>query len=369
MVNKFSVIPFLNPHVNKAGFSKLYMQVTINRKVRRYPIELFIIKSQFDDDKKRVKSGEDKNAINRIILRNLNQVNDIYLKLRERNETIDFDNFEALYLNKDRTSFKAIVAAHLKSIGKSSHPSYKTVEREILALFGDNVAINDLDEKAVRKYCDSLTGANNTIWNKHKVLKALINTAIKMKVYKMENPFNNISSKYIQTKRTFLNMDEVNSIEANLEKMSDKTRNVAEIFLFQVYTGLRYSDISTLQKSDIEGNFIVLKTEKTDEIINIPIIDKARIILDKNIKPGLIFSVPTNQKFNDYLKLVQDYARIEKNLTSHVARHTFAVNCIDLGFPLNIISKLMGHKDIKTTEIYAQIMNPVLSSYMERWNN
>lgn len=369
MVNKFSVIPFLNPHVNKAGLSKIYMQVTINRKVRRYPIELFVYKSQFDEIKKRMRSGEDKNAINRIIVRNLNKINEIYLILRERNEIINFENFEALYYNKDRTSFKQIVELHLKNISKASHPSYKTVEREILTLFGDNITINDLDEKAVRKYCDTLTGANNTIWNKHKVLKALINTAIKNKVYKMENPFNNIQSRYIQTKRTFLNMAEVNRIEANLEKMSDKARNIAEIFLFQVYTGLRYSDISTLQKSDIEGNFIVLKTEKTDEIVNIPIIDKARKILDKNIKPGQIFSVPTNQKFNDYLKLVQDYARIEKKLTSHVARHTFAVNCIELGFPINIISKLMGHKDIKTTEIYAQIMNPVLSSYMERWNN
>lgn len=76
----------------------------------------------------------------------------------------------------------------------------------------------------------------------------------------------------------------------------------------------------------------------------------------------------SNQKYNEVLKDIANAAGIKTKLTSHIARHTFAVRSIELGIPIEVISKILGHSDIKTTQIYAKIMNPVLDQWMENWN-
>lgn len=81
-----------------------------------------------------------------------------------------------------------------------------------------------------------------------------------------------------------------------------------------------------------------------------------------------IFDNISNQKYNEYLKLLAEAVGIEKKVTSHVARHTFATHSLELGMPIEIVSKLLGHTDIATTQIYATITNPLLSKYMEKWD-
>jgi integrase len=134
-------------------------------------------------------------------------------------------------------------------------------------------------------------------------------------------------------------------------------------------SGLRYSDLAVLSWLDIESGYITIQSEKTDEIINIPITEKAaRIISLQDKTKRRIFKIPSNQKYNDHLKLVALYCKISKRLTSHVGRHTFATISIELGIPIEIISKILGHQEIKTTKIYTKILNPLLKEYMNKWN-
>ncbi|MCK9255946.1 MAG: tyrosine-type recombinase/integrase [Bacteroidales bacterium] len=369
MVNKISTSVFLNPHINKEGKSKLYIQVLIDRKTKRYPLEIFIYPKDFCRKTKKVK-GADKDRINRIILREINRINDIYLELRELGEPINFETFENKYFDKAQVSLSEIIKLHCEKLPYSRFLRYSTLENKLKALFGDDITINEISLTKIQEFDRSLKGlANNTIWDNHKDLKALINTAIRLGLYKHENPYKNFKTKYVQTMRTFLTADELALIEEKVDTFPDVVKKIANVFLFQCYTGLRYSDVAALKWENIRNNFIIIQTEKTNEIVNIPIVNKAQTILDKQKNSNdKIFSIPSNQKYNHYLKLVALYAGVDKNLTSHVARHTFATISIELGIPIEIISKLLGHKDLSTTKIYAKILNPVLSEYMKKWD-
>lgn len=372
MVNKINYRLFLSKHTNRQGKSKLYIQISILRKVKRYSLDVFINPDDYDKYKMIVSSGPDKDTINRLINREFVKIDEIYLYLRETGQDINITSFENCYFNRDVTKFSKVVDLHCQNIGYSSLKAYLTLKKQIIDLWGD-LPINSIDLIKIEEYNTYLKRfKNNTAWTKHKNLKAVINTAIKHGIYKHENPYTKFKYRFVQTVRTHLSIDELNRIEGSIDAMPDLVKRVAVVFLFQCYTGLRYSDVSNLTNDCINGNYIVFKTEKTDEIINIPINARARRILDGSQRSGarhaLLFRVPSNQKYNDYLKLMGNYARIDKNITSHVARHTFATISIELGMPIEIIGKILGHKELKTTKIYSKILNPVLAGYMALWD-
>ncbi|MDD4699178.1 MAG: site-specific integrase [Oscillospiraceae bacterium] len=371
MVNKLSSQIFINKHINKQGKSKLYLQITISRKTRRYPLNVFVCPGDFSLDKKLLVAGKDKNIVNRHIVRELNKANDVYLKMIDQKIEVDFNNFEELYLNRNTTTLSHAFELHTQKITKVSAKPFNTVLSELIRLFGD-VAINDIKLKQVQDYHNSIKHLqNNTIWAKHKVLKSVINTAILNNIYKNESPYKVFKFKYVQTMKTYLNMIDLEKITTllNNDNVPQMVKNAAKSFLVQCYTGLRYSDISILTWADIKEGYVSTQTEKTKEIIYIPLPAKAKIIIgDPGPNNEKIFKVPSNQKYNDHLKLVAMYANIDKNITSHVARHTFAIISIELGIPIEVISKILGHKTLKTTKVYAQIVNPVIDNYMKRWD-
>jgi hypothetical protein len=237
MVNKINVSVFLNPHINKAGQSKIYLQISIMRKIRRYPLELFVDPAQWDPISKRVAAGKDKDTINRSILRELNKVNDIYLSLRDANQDINFETFETRYFNKDNTQFSKVVDLHCQNITNVSAKPFNTVKNEIINLFGD-LPINKIDLNKIQEYNNTLKDyANNTVWSKHKVLRSIINTAIRFNIYKSENPYKRFKIRFVQTLRTHLTMDELNLIESKLNTLPDPVKNAALAFLVQCYPG------------------------------------------------------------------------------------------------------------------------------------
>ncbi|MBN2778865.1 MAG: site-specific integrase [Bacteroidales bacterium] len=370
MTNKLSSTIFLSDHINKKGLSKLYLQIIIDRKTKRYPLEIFIEPDNWDRASSKVIKRDDKAILNRIITNELAKVNKYYLVMREA-ENVSFERFDELFLNISHTKLSDMFELHYKRISSDSAKPFKTVAKQLMFLFGD-IEINKVNLKIINEYHDYIKDkAHNTIWVRHKCLKTVINTAIRHEIYKNKNPYNNFKINYIQTLRVFLEMKEVEAIEKILIRphVAERIKHCARAFLFQCYTGLRYSDLKQLKFDQIQSNSIRLKTQKTEEIIYIPISSRAQSILNvMDRTKSYVFKIPTNQKYNDALKEVGIEAKIAKALTSHVARHTFATISIDLGIPIEIISKLLGHKKIKTTQIYAQIKNPVLDKYMQNWN-
>lgn len=151
---------------------------------------------------------------------------------------------------------------------------------------------------------------------------------------------------------------------------------VRDTFVFCCFTGLAFIDVKTLKRSDISadanGNMWIRKNrEKTEELSVIPLFDVPQTIMRKYsghpvvLTTGVVLPVMSNQKVNAYLKEIADLAKISKHLTSHIARHTFATMSLNNHVPLETISKMLGHSDIKTTQIYARLLDNTISEDME----
>lgn len=184
-----------------------------------------------------------------------------------------------------------------------------------------------------------------------------------------------LSYKMTQEKvdRGYLSEDEVIAI-ATKEISIPRLDQVRDVFIFACYTGLAYSDLAQLRAENIKKMFdgklwIVTHRQKTKTNVNVPLLPMAEKILRKyegKYLDGQLMPIITNQKLNCYLKEIADICGIEKNLTFHLARHTFATTMtLGKGVPIESVSKMLGHTNIQTTQIYARITNEKISHDME----
>ena len=165
-------------------------------------------------------------------------------------------------------------------------------------------------------------------------------------------------------------------IKADLS--SERLDQVRDIFLFCCYTGLAYADVKKLNSTDIvigvDGRpWINVRRQKTETPSRVPLLPPAMTILkrykdneESNCK-GLTFPVKSNQKMNEYLKEIAKHCGLHKRLTFHLARHTFATTItLNNGVPIETVSKMLGHRNLKTTQQYAKVVDLKVSHDMER---
>lgn len=140
------------------------------------------------------------------------------------------------------------------------------------------------------------------------------------------------------------------------------------------FTGLAYVDVANLTQENIRKSFdgklwIITKRQKTNTDVNVPLLDIPKMILEKykgKLPDGKILPIISNQKLNAYLKEIADVCGVKKNLTFHLARHTFATTTtLAKGVPIETVSKMLGHTNIETTQIYARITNNKISNDMQ----
>ena len=152
---------------------------------------------------------------------------------------------------------------------------------------------------------------------------------------------------------------------------SERLEHVRDLFIFSCFCGLAYSDVANLRQENIRKSFdgnlwIMTKRQKTNTDVNVPLLDIPKMILKKykgKLPDGKILPVISNQKLNAYLKEIADVCGI---LTFHLARHTFATTTtLAKGVPIETVSKMLGHTNIETTQIYARITNSKISSDMQ----
>ncbi len=190
------------------------------------------------------------------------------------------------------------------------------------------------------------------------------------------DPYTNYKPKTKKTQRTVLTEEELIRL-AEKQFSVERLSQVRDIFIFSCYTGLAYIDARKLKRSEvikgIDGNlWIYTNRQKTDTLSRIPVLPAASAIIEKyadhpqSVNKGLLLPVMSNQKMNAYLKEIADLCRIHKPLTFHIARHTFATTVtLNNGVPIESVSKMMGHTSIKTTQIYAKVMDHKISEDME----
>lgn len=217
---------------------------------------------------------------------------------------------------------------------------------------------------------------NNAVMKHIERLRKMTNMAIRME-WLEKNPFAAYKLHFKKVERDFLTLEELSSIEKKNYQI-ERLQHVKDLFVFSCYTGLAYIDVMQLAPSNIrkginEMNWIYTQREKTSTPVRIPILHQAQELIDKykkhpkSLNKGTIFPIISNQKLNSYLKEIADLCGITKNLTFHVARHTFATTVtLTNGVPIESVSKMLGHADLKTTQIYAKVVEKKISEDMSR---
>src|SRR5690606_9065714 len=189
------------------------------------------------------------------------------------------------------------------------------------------------------------------------------------------DPFEKYQLKFHRVDREYLEEDELEAIE-NKEFKIIRLQWIRDLFVFSCYTGLAYVDTMNLTPDnisiDVEGEYWIITTrQKTGLPLRILILPKALEIIEKYrshpraLEKGTLFPVISNQKLNSYLNEIADLCEIKKNLTFHLARHTFATTVtLCNGVPLETVSKMLGHSKITTTQIYARVVERKVSDDM-----
>lgn len=187
------------------------------------------------------------------------------------------------------------------------------------------------------------------------------------------DPFANYKIRIKRVDRGYLTEQEIQTM---LKKkfVSKRLEQVRDIFIFSCLTGLAYIDLKNLTKEDIQTAFdgkpwIMTSRQKTDTPVRVPLLKIPQAILKKyegKLPNGQLLPVLSNQKLNSYLKEIADLCGITKNVTFHLARHTFATTMtLAKGVPIETVSKMLGHTNIQTTQIYARITNDKISRDMQ----
>lgn len=274
--------------------------------------------------------------------------------------------------HNENDSFIEFVEKRIEERKKTKTPNtiknYNVLLRA-LREYGKIKTFSELKKRDIMMFEEWLRGRFNYsqagIFNYHKNLKVFIKDALMLDLLS-ENPYTDLKiDKGKSITRKFLTMEELSKIEKlNVGKQRiEKTR---DLFVFQCYTGLAYVDLCKfdLSKTIKKGDKYVLHDirQKSGEDYYIVILTKALEILKK-----YDFKLPivSNQKYNASLKDLAGLAALDKNLTSHMARHTYATICLNMGVSMEVLAKMLGHANIRTTHIYAKLVNETIEKAYE----
>lgn len=212
-----------------------------------------------------------------------------------------------------------------------------------------------------QNYCLKTLKTNTT--NKQlKMLKKILSFAVKERLLEV-NPFQ-MTLKEEKLDYHTLTIDDVKYL-LSVEITDKRIASIRDLFVFQSMTGLSYADMVSLSMDDIKDDVIIKRRKKTDVQFVIPVLPIAKSILEKYEYKLPIIS---NQKYNQYLKVLGDVCKMPMSLHSHLARHSYACILLNSGVDMKTISKTLGHSSMRTTErIYAEMSNQtVVSNILEK---
>lgn len=265
---------------------------------------------------------------------------------------------------------------------QNTYNKYKTVYNHLNEFIKEryhreDLAFRELTSDFIREFDFFLRidkeCTHNTVWVYTMPVIALADLAIKKGLIR-QNPFEDYEISMEETDRSYL-------LKGNVEKLmllkpsKDKYEFVKDIFIFSCFTGLSFIDIQKLKWSNIQSFFdghqwIISRRKKSDVASNVRLLEIPNRIIEKYrgiTRNDYVFPVPSNATCNSHVKKMIEEAQIvtEQKITFHTARHTFATMFLTEGVPLESLSKMMGHKNISTTQIYAKITSQKISKDMD----
>ena len=398
------------------------MRVNFASKRIEFTIGYRIDAAKWDSDKQRVRNGctnklkQSASEINASLLGYYTEIQDIFKKFEVEEimptpEQIK-EAFNALHKPieevKPRKStpnaFYKVFDEFVRDCGRqndwtdSTYEKFAAVKNHLMN-FRDGLTFDFFDEKGLNDYVTYLRDVkemrNSTIGKQLSFLKWFLRWAFKKGLHQ-NNAYDSYKPKLKSTQKKiiFLTWEELNKLrEFEIPAAKQALDRVRDVFLFQCFTGLRYSDVFNLRRSDIKGDHIEVTTVKTSDSLIIELNNHSKAILDKYkdvaFEDDKVLPVITNQKMNDYLKELAELAGIDEPvrqtyyrgneridevtpkyalLGTHAGRRTFICNALALGIPPQVVMKWTGHSDYKAMKPYIDIADDIKVNAMSKFN-
>lgn len=405
---KFKVVIRTEKLSKSTNEAPVCLRITKDRKVA-YKTLLHVPPDCWDDKKQCVKKQHPNAvALNAVISQRKSELEKETCLLALKDDSVSIETIR----NKinDRTSFDLFEYAdrYIENLRKSQkHATYKKYKSVIKKLrFYTNektLPIKSISLEFIKRYEDYLM---NYLGNNRNTATVNLKTLAKLvgdiyRIYDMDetgNPFRKMKFKREQTERTYLEIDEIRKIQDLKFKLQSPLYDAREIFLFECFSGIRVSDILTLKWKNVTNKDITICMRKTEKVLTVPLHDQVKTILEKRRKiiennggqicpEKYVFNIlkvdvdnaaaqdvlnaisSATAIINKQLKRIADKAGIEKNLSTHVARHSFATMLVTGNVNLTVIKELLGHGDVRVTQVYAKATSKKKEEAIDVLNN
>lgn len=372
---------FINEkYTKKDGSSAIYIIVHLDRKSIKFATGVSCKPSNFNFDTNRLKGNS--KAVkddNLIIDQGLARINEIFVRYRLQNEQITPDTLRKEWMNPTRrVNFYAWLDETIK--GRKGTIADSTQKQHFVLLskmqmFKKTLTFADIDAEFIEQFRVflkmKLKNDINTMHNTLKTLRSYLNIAVRQSVI-TENPFLNIKIKKTATERVYLTDKELKALWQVYEKhtLPQSMHYVCRHFLFMCFTGIRISDLLSIEHDNIYNNTLIFYPQKTRGIkktgLKIPLNKYAlQLVADEGRKIGKVFMCNAEQQMNKKLKDIAAVAQIHKKISNHTGRHTFATLYYKKTKDLAGLQVLLGHSDIQQTMIYVHVDEAQIRNTMQ----
>ncbi len=397
MNNSFSILFYPKKTTSaKNNTAVLYVRLTYNGKRADFTTSRKIHATKWNKQGSIAKGNSDESkAINRYLDSIRTKLYNIHDRLVRDNLPISAKIIKDIYFGKGKEEERMLLEIFQehndgmeKLIGKGytkgTMQRYNACKKHIedYLLFSykkKDIPVQDVDHKFITGLDHYLKSQKDCAHNT--ALKYIVNFKKIIRIayanqWIDRDPFFHWKGSWKSSEREFLTDSELQEM-AEKEFELPRLELVRDIFLFCCYTGLAFADVKKLSEDDmvlgINGKkWIKIKRQKTKSLCSIPLLEVPESIIEKykehpQVKTkNIILPVLTNQKSNAYLKEIADLCGIKKNLTTHLARHTFGTTVtLSKGVPIESVGKMLGHRSLKTTQIYAKVLDEKVGRDME----
>lgn len=385
--------------VNQQGLVPIFQRITVEGKRLDISTGKYIDPSKWSVDGAKMKGlSEEARSINIHLDKLKAKVLDAEKQLSNQDKPLTFENFKNALQEKGERKrtiipiFKEHNRKVEKLLGQGFAPltlkRYNTALSHVESFLKWKFNVSDIEIERINHafindfdfYLRSERNCNNNtaikyVKNFGKIVRECVANG-----WLTVDPFLNYKQKMKEVVREYLTEEEVETI-LNKQFASERLEAVRDIFIFSCFTGLAYVDTKNLTNENLSfgidgGKWIFTSRQKTETASRIPLLPIAEMIIEKYrnhqycINKGVLLPVMSNQKMNSYLKEIADFCSIPKELTYHIARHTFATTItLTNGVPIETVSKMLGHTSIKTTQHYAKILDQKVSDDMQILKN
>lgn len=393
----FSILFWIYSKRVKNNQTSIYARVTVNGKRVNISLKHKVNVTTWDAQRQRAKGNSEASRILNIYLNQFQaQLFQCFQNLKLRGKLITAELIKAEYLDEgnDSKSLQNLFEYHTKKTEKilaSGTLRNFDVTRSYINRYLNNVLktsdvfLKELNYKFICDFANFLhlywpkghpkAMSNNTVMKHIQRFRKIVTLGYHIE-WLERDPFVRWKPIYEKRERPYLSDNELSNIET-YDFLIARLERVRDLFIFSCYTGIAYVDIMSLSNDNIikgiDGNdWIFTNRQKTKSPVKVPLLAMAQILIDKYQNHPMtqitetLFPVITNEKVNLYLKEIADACGIKKNLTFHMARHTFATTVtLSNGVPIETVSKLLGHSKIASTQIYARVVERKVSEDME----